>query len=473
MKTSELIAGRRLADRLTARPGSKWIAGLLFLALALLLEPQTADSLAQQQVAGRGPARPQRPQLPAEVENVKRWRQQRRRSRDLQTMLGQLAQFEAAPERMSLAECAHWAHLKARYIEAAGQERQVRAGEAPTLEHCDRLHQLIGEAKRRVGDLRELVLYGDHQLGLMSRLLDEFLALRSATSGPAGDEQLARELDKQLAADERFRLGTEHLEQFVDLLRQRLAPVSRKEEEEEEAEGDEIEELDRVLKRMVDREAELGEQEVAQLDELANILEQLLVEGHIELRSGRFQYLSGTLDAARSVLLRKLGQRKSMPPDVVHYEHPKEAHEAHEEEEEGEEEGEEEEEEGEEEEDQQLRQQQLATAEAQAVAYADQVANQFAEAHLEAPVVQQAVAEPKTPRAVATTAASAGPRFASTPANYRELDSARAADRIQNGQRRPVGQTAQRRQQQVAGRPALAALRAKPSFSLRQRRFAD
>lgn len=249
-------------------------------------------------------------------------RQQRREQRQLQqldSLLQQLDQIESEPTN-SLEECSRWFNLNQQYTKHLLKRQQAplesREGELRKREECDSLERLLGESRAKLANLQQLLRNDKDQLEYVGSLVGEYLDLKYAASL---SPQLTRELEQARESDELLRVGFDRIEQFLQFISgalnlpasQQHQPTDHRQLAEAASESslsqpqDELAELDATLRRLVDSEANLSPQELEQLSELGSMLERILADGNVALDSGKFRYLSGTLDAVRVVLLHK------------------------------------------------------------------------------------------------------------------------------------------------------------------------
>lgn len=232
-----------------------------------------------------------------------------KRSRELQAMLEKLIELETG-ETNSLADCSRWDHLNAQYVELVGGAGAVapRRSEQVKRRLCDQLYEQVSAARNKLNEFRLLALKERDHFEFVSNLVNVYVDLRQEAES---NLWLAEEFERLQSKDEQIRVSVENLEAFIGFMREKLSikptcVASSALVRHESHKLDEIEELDRAIKGLVDREQSLNQQECEQLTELADILEKILDEGHVDLRSARFRYLTGTLDATRAVILRRL-----------------------------------------------------------------------------------------------------------------------------------------------------------------------
>jgi len=243
-------------------------------------------------------------------------------TREAESILSQLTELENKHSD-SIAECARWFNLNMRYIELT-KGRNVRESEQRKKEQCDHLDKIYSDFRSKFSAFRSLLDAQSGQLEFVGNLVSGYLDLKYATEL---NPQLASELDLLVGSDERVHFGLEQAEHFMQFMANALnlahanrptAPVAPEPEPEPSIqeptlgetgavsrEIDELSELDSTLKHLIDNESRLSEAELKEMYELGRILEIILADGNVDFNSGRFKYLSGTLDAVRAVLWRQ------------------------------------------------------------------------------------------------------------------------------------------------------------------------
>lgn len=256
-------------------------------------------------------------------------KQQRQRpdNQQLENLLTQLIEIENQYTD-SLADCAHWFSLNAKYNQLIGNAiNEHRESEIRKKEECDNLDLFFTETRSKLLNFNRLIQIDKRQLGYVGSLIGEYLDLNYAADV---NEQFAKEF-YQFKMSDQVRVSIEKLESFIEFMSKALrlsnkysGRMNEPEEGEEFAESvsknsleqndnkndakDELFELDTALKQLVDREETLTAEDFAHLTEFGEILNEILASGNVELNSGRFRYLNGTLDAVRAVILRKFRQ---------------------------------------------------------------------------------------------------------------------------------------------------------------------
>lgn len=263
-----------------------------------------------------------------------KWLQDKQQQQEAKSLLEQLLDFENQPTN-SLADCAQWFSLNSRYKQLIGKQQQrapnkdnqqLRESEVRKRDECDNLDKFFTETRSKMNNFNQLLRNNNRQLEYVGALVGEYLDLNYAADV---NEQLAQEF-YNLKLNNQVRLNIDKLENFIEFISSALRLsanhlekntfVQQQQQQDGEpsvgdnnqGDDDELFELDTTLKRLVDQEETLSEEDFANLSELGSILEEILVSGKVDLNSARFRYLNGTLDAVRSVILRKLQQ--SLPP---------------------------------------------------------------------------------------------------------------------------------------------------------------
>lgn len=251
------------------------------------------------------------------MDNIRRLQEQRRQQQqqmqqEIADLGKQLADIEASASE-SVDECANWAQLSERYAHLVG-DQEPRENEQRKRQECNELNSRLSNAQAKLDAYRRTLMGEDGQLEYASSVVDELSNLRREA---AQDPLLAREFEAAQRNDQLVHLGTEQVDSFVQFLSHSLQ-LQKAAEVKHSDEQDELVELDGTIKELVDREAELNETQLEQLAEFAGYLERILTSGAVDLASGRFRYLSGTLDAARAILLRKtMGAGRIMGSEQV------------------------------------------------------------------------------------------------------------------------------------------------------------
>lgn len=222
--------------------------------------------------------------------------------REVDSLLDQLEVMESR-RSTSLAECSKWFQLNQRLEQLAGGQR--RAGALSKERECDQLERSVSQSRGRLAQFKQLLVAAAPQLEAVTELVSQFLEL-----SPSESAQLARELTSPQE------IGAHNtLEQFIEIMRDTLgatspalagAPASAPTLPVAPFLHDDAAKLDSTLRQLVDREDSLSPDELDVLTELYGQLERLLASGRVPVHTGRFRYLSGTLEAARGVMLQGL-----------------------------------------------------------------------------------------------------------------------------------------------------------------------
>lgn len=232
------------------------------------------------------------------------------RQQELDGLEAELAQLESQPSR-ELASCARWYQLNQRLDALAGPSRPQRAGELAKKAECDTLDRFYAETRAKIVAFKRLLGQQNEQLDFAVSLTNEYLDLKYAASV---NQQLAAEFEAAQNADSQTRYRASQLEQFIQFMGSSLGAAAGEQQSAPQSQlGDELDELDAALKRLVNSELSLGPQDFQQLLELSAMLERILADGHVDLGSGRFRYLLGTLDAAQTVILHHTGSSEAGP----------------------------------------------------------------------------------------------------------------------------------------------------------------
>lgn len=249
---------------------------------------------------------------------------QDKQQREAESLQAQLLDFENQPTN-SLADCAQWFSLNSKYKELINKQQRApnkynpqssRESEIRKKDECDNLDKFFTETRSKMNSFNHLLRNNNKQLEYVGALIGEYLDLNYAADV---NEQLAQEF-YNFKLNNQVRLNIDKLENFVEFITSALR-LSANHLQQKNAvqpqdeslvvnnnQDDELFELDTTLKRLVDQEETLSEEEFANMSELGTILEEILVTGKVDLNSARFRYLNGTLDAVRAVILRKLQQ---------------------------------------------------------------------------------------------------------------------------------------------------------------------
>ena len=220
-----------------------------------------------------------------------------RKEPKLDALFRRLLELEGE-QSASLADCVNWTRLETRYIKSGGSTKQTRPNEQRKRAECDELRRFLESARNSLGGLGKLAADGSQPFAEMTEVVGEYLNLKRAVGS---NQLLAREFERLRRKDRQVNLGAEQLEYFVELMREKLQADRLV-----GANGDQLGQLEAELKRLIDRENNLNEDESRSLLDLSDQLEEALVGGQVNMRSGRFRYLTGTLDAARAVVFRRL-----------------------------------------------------------------------------------------------------------------------------------------------------------------------
>lgn len=299
--------------------------------LMVLVELASAAASASVSTSVQFPSRAQRKPPVASSSQASQWarQQQSNQRRQVEQILAQLVALESR-EAESLDECANWFNLNVRYAELTGG-KLLREGELRKRQQCDNMQRAMEERQKRLDQFRRQMMDLSSELQPLSSLIADYLELKF-------DPSIAEEFQALEESDRQLRAGTEQLEQLMQLLatdsQMALASSVKRRQDDDldddeadlsddddlegqqvdqqaDKEANELDELDQTLRRLVDQEANLSGGQLDQLAELGGMLEQILAEGNVDLNSGRFRYLSGTLDAVRLVLLHKLASDES------------------------------------------------------------------------------------------------------------------------------------------------------------------
>lgn len=290
------------------------------------------------------PPAPLQDKIAAVLERRKAEEALKRKQAEIESLLSELTELESRPS-VSMDECAHWFEMSLLYREKAGPEAPARESEQKRKDECDSLYKLVEETREKMKKFASSAHeseQGDLLLHVSS-LVHDYLDMKYATSL---NEQLAKELDELAGADEQVQKQVEEMESFLSYMREAVKPAEEDEqtvaaepaaeeaaaeateaaeapeapEAEAEAEAEaatsdkNLNEVDATLRSLVDREAELGQEELEKLAELGGHLDQALSEGAVPVNSGKFLYLSGTLSAVRAVMLNKMIEASKAAP---------------------------------------------------------------------------------------------------------------------------------------------------------------
>lgn len=233
---------------------------------------------------------------------------------ELESIRNQLLKLESEPSD-TLSACARWYNLNLRHDALLGSGKQPRESESRKRAECDTLDRFYAETRAKLTTFKQLLGRQTNQLDFAVDLVNEYLDLNYAASVNA---QLADEIEAARNSDSQTRFRVGQLEQFVQFMASSLDATSAGASEVQQrvaeappstsVETDELGELDRVLKQLINRETTLSAEELAELADLGNILERILADGNVDLSSGRFRYLLGTLDAAHAVIVHRTAQ---------------------------------------------------------------------------------------------------------------------------------------------------------------------
>ena len=294
----------------TKRAAITWLALTCLLATLDLLECLPVQTSTATATATVSPARP----IAAPAQRQWMAANGRGRQVEVDSLVAQIGDLESRASE-SMADCARWFNLNSRLVELGANSREPRPGELQKRDECDALDRFYTQTRSTMASFRRLARDEKGQLEFASNLLAYFQELKYASGA---NEQLGREFRALKEADPRADQVSQMLEQLTHiatasalaspaesepLLTSESAPAL----EAQSAPGDELAELDTALKQLIDRESELTGAELAQLSELGTMLGDILASGSVDLHSGRFRYLSGTLDAVRAVLLSSIG----------------------------------------------------------------------------------------------------------------------------------------------------------------------
>lgn len=256
-----------------------------------LSSPQSSVALA---AATSAPVQRQvRPQLGAE---------ESARAHKLNAILQKLMALEAHPSD-SLDECLRWANLAEKYerlrVSLSGSQQtnsahlSLRPNEERKRIECEQIQTTASELGNRLDSFRELAISENNAIEFTRQILNDYLDLIYSN-----EQALRNAFENLRASDERVRSVCNQLDQFIGSMSSRL-PQSH-----EFVGGvDGLASLDESIRRLVDREDALNEEEFERLVGLSGDFERELLS--VAPSSGRFRYLSGTLDAANAVILRQ------------------------------------------------------------------------------------------------------------------------------------------------------------------------
>lgn len=228
-----------------------------------------------------------------------------RRQRQLRALSARLNRLESAPT-MGPEDCQRWSEMNERYIGLAGNERKMRRNELVWAKECAAQR---AAAESRLRNFRQALFDESNELEMASNLVGDYVELRLAS---AASPALARQFERMRAEDAQFGYALDRLDSFLKYLESKLdelAQVGHTQAQPVAELGarDEAEQLERSMRKLIDREPELSDDDSNQLLELADSLERVLADpSAVQPHSGRWRYLFGALEAARGLVLRRL-----------------------------------------------------------------------------------------------------------------------------------------------------------------------